>query len=1524
MVTKMNFISLISMVILITCINRINSIQNEHFPVYKSELNSSGNHGDDGFKPIFTQQQFEPSQGYEKHFVGNQEVAMATTGDKVVKRKKIKKIKNNNATTVSSFPSQPQQQQQFLVPMRPPPGGQQGPEKVGALKKLAGLFRRRPQQQPQQWNQFPGQQFLVPSGSASIGNFVAPPVQQPQQQQQQPQGGQQQQQQQPWRPQPYQPLFPQPNNFQHQFPQQQQFPRPRPPFPQQQQQQFPGQPQNAVPQQQQPQQFPQQQQFAGQPQQQQPFPGQPQNPSSPQQQQQQNAFPGQQPQQQQQQFPGQQQMPLLSKLKKTYVTTFHNLFGHHGNRQRPPQQQPPAPQLYMQNPNWSAFNQTTFPQQPQQFPTPSQQQEPRRRRIKLRKPNPELVGRPRMDGDEQELDLSGGGGHVTTGEGTSDGNHGDRKKRSSNNSGYRMPGLFGMEKGAFYAEKDPTTGDVTFSTTTPPSVSIISSYTSLKNQGGSIYKRNSTYNINSKLKNKRPTFYKFNKVTMAPPKLPSFYSTKSPNEETVVMTTTELTPKVYFDPSVGIVKAGSMEIKPVSMEIIKPVSMETTVRTPEKVQESKESSVSVSVSSSSSSSSSRTSSEVKVVEKKKPIFFKGSSSKEVFSREEIKEVTKVTRRPIIFRTTTTTTEATTTTTPTTTTTTEATTTPSTTTTTTTTTTPPPPTTEITTTTTTKTYDPYLPYELLHAMKNEENSMETVKKSSVNVFLDKVESLEVTETTPPSTTTTTTVTTPPPTTPIISITNPPPPPQPTTPPPPTPASSEEDLEDYYYDNGNYFYNYLHPSLPVPPNKITMATNSSTTPTDNEAVESINNSSRPLSNFYRPMVPPGPMPMHFRPHPPPHPHPPRGPPPPGFFNRNKPELFRRPPPPVIMSYTPLQPGQQEISNGNIDGWVGEVDVLGSTIETTTTTTPVTVVTTTTTTTTPVTTPVMTTKRVKSTTTAATTTTTTTPTTTTTRRTTTTTPTTTTTTTPTTTTTTTTTTPPPEYIYEYVEEIVTEIPVPQKEADFLVSNEITENHHGISPSNQNNNFHGNQINIPSNQNNHYGNQNPQNLQFLPVQPFHHPPPPPPGFIHPPQFQAPHPPAHPPAHPQPPPQSPPPEYEYEYVDDPIITNATTPPSPPPPPTPPTDQIGNIIKSTMLVSMDLDKNNPENNPKSEISTVMMPPPPAPLPGYGRFGNHGNNISPHSNQKPPQQPNPALNFLQNLFNKKPHPPAHPPQQPQMSMSQQIQKFIRPNFLGNQPQIDTLFHRNGTFLDTPMVTPPHSTTPTATPTTEPPPPTELDSDEVIYVTQDELEKLKASGKLDENEFEIVAMETPEKKKAMETEKKKIVKETKKPTIGSSEEYYYDEDEEVVSMATSPTTIATTPIVVTMATIPTVPFTYKDLSISKQPIISANTIRPGFYEYDPPQQQPSLPTSQYFHGNDKSEFSQKIEYGNFQPIISENLNNDFVSYHADHSKKLGASVNRRLDYDDGIELVTAGPKKEELEIRDVVVKGSFNSG
>lgn len=456
------------------------AIQNENlnFPIYSKSENNS-----EDFKPIFNQQ-FE-------------------TTERIVKKKRVKKIK-------SELPSQPEAlfpgQQQF----------QQFPVQQNPLQKLAGLFRRRVT--GQQIQQLPGQQWTgqqwqngqqQSSASASIGNYVVPG--------QQLQAGQPQFPGQQWNgpprrpPPPYmqnQNQFPGPFPGQPQlqgqgqgqkFPGQQNFGNPgnqfgnnfkkpflnQKPFPGQNQQpnnnqQFPGQQGNNPQtnpqfpgQQTNPQTNPQQfhqnnpQQFPGQQvnPQQNPFPGQPQN--NPQQFQ-------TNPQSNPQQYPGQSnpqfnpQPNLLSKLKKSYVSTFHNLFGHPHNRRTTPTQFHPHP-----NPNWTQFNHTQQPhplvangntnnsplppwQQPSLETVAQQQQDlsvagsdqvlVRRRKIKLKKS--ELIGRPRMDSE-------GGDENSNLG----DGSHGDgnqdkivRKRRS--NSGYRMPGLFGMEEGvAFYGEK---------------------------------------------------------------------------------------------------------------------------------------------------------------------------------------------------------------------------------------------------------------------------------------------------------------------------------------------------------------------------------------------------------------------------------------------------------------------------------------------------------------------------------------------------------------------------------------------------------------------------------------------------------------------------------------------------------------------------------------------------------------------------------------------------------------------------------------------------------------------------------------------------------------------------------------------------------------------------------------------------------------------------------------------------------------------------------------------------------------
>lgn len=81
--------------------------------------------------------------------------------------------------------------------------------------------------------------------------------------------------------------------------------------------------------------------------------------------------------------------------------------------------------------------------------------------------------------------------------------------------------------------------------------------------------------------------------------------------------------------------------------------------------------------------------------------------------------------------------------------------------------------------------------------------------------------------------------------------------------------------------------------------------------------------------------------------------------------------------------------------------------------------------------------------------------------------------------------------------------------------------------------------------------------------------------------------------------------------------------------------------------------------------------------------------------------------FKNLFNNKHN---NKPQQQQQSMSQQIQNFIRPSYVDVSPQQTTR-----------TILLPTTTTP---------------QQQTLYLTQEELDKLKSEGKLNPDEFEIV--------------------------------------------------------------------------------------------------------------------------------------------------------------------------------------------
>ncbi|CAG7716405.1 unnamed protein product [Allacma fusca] len=272
--------------------------------------------------------------------------------------------------------------------------------------------------------------------------------------------------------------------------------------------------------------------------------------------------------------PNQQLLSLnLNNYLKRISTMFSRAPHPPGGGLRPlPHQQPQMNPMY---PHYFPLN--TFA--PTSSPKPSIT---RRRRIKVKKNqtrrNDEvqyLTGRPRNSKPEETDDKPDSiQVKLTTGFKTESSQRGfsvsDVTKRLFNSlepvffrmkrstAGYRMPGIFGMDGGAFYLDKDPNTGDITFSppnksvatssnevtdnsteTTTggmkkkKPMPIIIHSYSTTKLQG-----QNRRPLINQKFNNKRPTFYKGNRTTtLAPPRLPSFYP-KFPQPDFLKPTTT--------------------------------------------------------------------------------------------------------------------------------------------------------------------------------------------------------------------------------------------------------------------------------------------------------------------------------------------------------------------------------------------------------------------------------------------------------------------------------------------------------------------------------------------------------------------------------------------------------------------------------------------------------------------------------------------------------------------------------------------------------------------------------------------------------------------------------------------------------------------------------------------------------------------------------------------------------------------------------------------------------------------------
>jgi hypothetical protein len=223
--------------------------------------------------------------------------------------------------------------------------------------------------------------------------------------------------------------------------------------------------------------------------------------------------------------------------------------------------------------------------------------------------------------------------------------------------------------------------------------------------------------------------------------------------------------------------------------------------------------------------------------------------------------------------------------------------------------------------------------------------------------------------------------------------------------------------------------------------------------------------------------------------------------------------------------------------------------------------------------------------------------------------------------------------------------------------------------------------------------------------------------------------------------------------------------------------------------------------------------------------------------------------------------------------------------------------------------------------------EEEEEEVLYVTQEELEKLKADGKIDVNEFDVVGEEI-EKKSGSPAPPAAA-----KGTDSGSYEYYDDEENVINATSTSAATTTTTTTTTTTERPPPPPLPTLGLSVIPSPVLTQPNNPPAAEVYNPYTGNTLLTSS-----SPETNYRSDIVTGNHYQKPSSSLpSSDFVSFHIDGVNNNNNVVspqfysnNRRgggSDYDDGIELITANPNKPAAApggFRDIVVKSSFNAG